>query len=526
MALAAFFLVASEDHRSESRDAALLYLIAAHVGTLVLFALFALWRWATGSYALDPVGADVIGVGVLNGLFLLALTGFGLKAGMMPLHFWLPPAHAAAPSHVSAMLSGVVLKMGVYGLVRFLSLVPPAPPAWGALVLLLGGVSALLGVVFAIGQHDLKRLLAYHSVENVGIILMGLGLATLGRSMERPEWVVLGMAGCLLHVWNHGLFKGLLFLCAGSVVHATGTREIDRLGGLGKAMPWTAALFVVGAVAICGLPPLNGFVSELFVYLGLLHSAGGGGGGALAAALVPVLAPVLGMAGALALACFVKVHGAVFLGTARSGAALHAREAPLLMRLPMLVLAAGCGVIGLAPFAVAPVLDPVIRGWTPEPLVRVGSLAPLPQVALLGSLVVVLTGALWLARRPAARAAPEVVTWDCGYARPGPRMQYSASSFADTLVALFRWALRPHVQRASVHGPFPAPSSMRSHVEDPVLDRLILPAGRGAERVFGWFRRFQHGLTQHYLLYVLATVLLMLATLIPFRDLLERLLSR
>ena len=216
---------------------------------------------------------------VKNALFFMALLGFGLKAGMMPLHFWLPSAHANAPSHVSAMLSGIVLKMGIYGLLRMLSLLPSPLPIWGGLILFLGVVSGLLGVVFAIGQHDLKRLLAYHSVENIGIILMGLGLAMLGRCAHRPEWVVLGLAGCLLHVWNHSLFKSLLFLCAGSVVHGAHTREIDRLGGLAKVMPWTAGLFVVGAVAICGLPPLNGFVSELLVYMGSLQGALGGRAG-------------------------------------------------------------------------------------------------------------------------------------------------------------------------------------------------------------------------------------------------------
>ena len=239
MALSAFFLVATEDTQDECRRAAWFYLIATHIGTLTLFGMFALWRWATGSYLLAPVAVDAISLGVMNVLFFLALIGFGLKAGIMPLHFWLPGAHANAPSHVSAMLSGVVLKMGIYGLVRFLSLLPDPPHIWGGVILMLGAVSGLLGVVFAIGQHDLKRLLAYHSVENIGIILMGLGLAMLGRSTDRPEWIVLGLGGCLLHIWNHGFFKSLLFLSAGSVVHNTHTREIDHLGGLAKTMPWT-----------------------------------------------------------------------------------------------------------------------------------------------------------------------------------------------------------------------------------------------------------------------------------------------
>ena len=272
MALSAFFLVSTEDRRPECQKAGWVYLIATHIGTLTLFAMFTLWRSMTGSFDLTPTTFEATSQGARNILFFLALLGFGLKAGMMPLHFWLPSAHANAPSHVSAVLSGVVLKMGIYGLVRVLSLLPTPPVGWGGLVLLLGVVSGLLGVVFALGQHDLKRLLAYHSVENIGIILMGLGLAMIGCSTGRAEWVVLGMAGCLLHVWNHSLFKSLLFLCAGSVLHGAGTREIDHLGGLAKSMPWTAAMFLVGAVAICGLPPLNGFVSEFYVYqIGRAH---------------------------------------------------------------------------------------------------------------------------------------------------------------------------------------------------------------------------------------------------------------
>ncbi len=207
------------------------------------------------------------------GIFLLALVAFGVKAGAMPLHSWLPSAHASAPSHVSAVMSGVVIKMGIYGLVRTTGLFDDLPLAWGVTVLALGAVAAFFGVVFALSQHDLKRLLAYHSIENIGIILLGLGLAMAGRSLGRPDWVVLGMAGCLLHVWNHALFKSLLFFGAGSLVHATGSRDLERMGGLARRMPATAMLFGIGALAICGLPPFNGFVSELLIYLGLVRAA-------------------------------------------------------------------------------------------------------------------------------------------------------------------------------------------------------------------------------------------------------------
>ena len=526
MTLAAFFLVSVEDHRAECRRASWIYLIATHIGTLTLFALFALWRSATGSYALQPVASDAMSLGLMNALFLLALVGFGLKAGMVPLHFWLPGAHASAPSHVSAMLSGVLLKMGIYGLARFLSLLPDPPAAWGGLILALGAASALFGVVFAIAQHDLKRLLAYHSVENIGIILMGLGLAMLGRSAQRPEWVVLGLAGCLLHVWNHALFKSLLFLCAGSVVHGAHTRQIDHLGGLAKTMPWTAAMFVVGAVAICGLPPLNGFVSEFFVYLGLLRSGMTDGASGSAAVIG---APVLAMVGALAVACFVKVYGAVFLGTPRADGAANAHESPLTMRGPMVVLAACCALLGLAPVLVTPVLDNVIATWrlasesVPPSL---GSVAPLEVLSALSASLVacvaVLTGALAYRGRIPARA----VTWDCGYARPTSRMQYTASSFAQMIVAMFAWLLHPSEHPPHMDGLFPRPTSMHSQVDDAVLDRFLVPAADHVERWFGWFHRFQQGLTQHYVLYILVAVILLLSSLLPLDEFLAKLFTQ
>jgi hydrogenase-4 component B len=519
MALSAFFLVSTEDHRRESRQAGWIYLIATHVGTLTLFALFALWRWATGSYLFLPAAEGTLSFGLVNLLFVLALLGFGLKAGMMPLHFWLPGAHAAAPSHVSAMLSGVVLKTGIYGLVRWLSLFPDPPVAWGGLILLLGAVSGLLGVVFAIGQHDLKRLLAYHSVENIGIILMGLGVAMLGRSAGRPEWVALGLAGCLLHVWNHSLFKALLFFCAGSVVHGTRTRQIDRLGGLAKAMPWTAACFLVGAVAICGLPPLNGFVSEWFVYLGLLSRATASGAGA-SVAVIGV--PALAMVGALAVACFVKVYGTVFLGEPRTGAAARAHESPLAMRLPMVALAACCALIGLAPALVAPALDAASACWMAG-AARIGPLAPLGVVSVLALSLLLCAAGLARLLRPRGGAVPRTgPTWDCGYARPDARMQYTATSFAQSIVLLFNRVLRPHGRRPRVLGLFPAPTHTHSHVDDAVLDRLLLPAGARIEAGFSWFHRFQRGLTQHYVLYILLTLLVLLGTQVPFRALVAK----
>lgn len=523
MALSAFFLVSTEDDRAESRAMGWVYFVATHVSTLVLFALFALWRHITGSYALVPAGPDTASLGTLHLVFLLVLLGFGLKAGMMPLHFWLPGAHACAPSHVSAIMSGVVIKMGIYGMVRWVSLFPAPPAAWGRIILVLGAVSGLLGVVFAIGQHDLKRLLAYHSVENIGIILLGLGVAELGRATGRAEWVVLGLGGCLLHVWNHSLFKSLLFLCAGAVLHSTGTRQIDRLGGLAKAMPWTAACFLVGAVAICGLPPLNGFVSEWCVYLGMFGCAFAD----CAAATIGV--PVLAAVGALAVACFVKVYGTVFLGTARTAAAARAHAASRSMRLPMLVLAATCCLIGLAPVLVVPALDAATACWMGEAGALSATLAGVVPLGAISLLAVVLTlgcGAL-LAILPLLRGGRRTgLTWDCGYARPTSRMQYTASSFAETITRIFRFVLRPHVQRPRVAGAFPPPSHFHCHVDEPVLDRALLPAGLRVGQWFGWCRRFQRGLTQHYLLYILLTLIALLCTLFPLKASIVRWFAR
>jgi hydrogenase-4 component B len=514
MAVSAFFLVTTEDDRQEVRETGWLYLVATHIATLCLFALFALLHKATGSFKLVPLTENSLTPGMATAIFVLALVGFGLKAGIMPLHVWLPSSHAIAPSHVSAIMSGVIIKMGVYGLVRTTALLPNPPLAWGAIVLGLGVVSGVLGVAYAIGQHDLKRLLAYHSIENIGIIVMGLGLALIGRSLGRADWIILGMCGCLLHVWNHALFKALLFLSAGSVIHATGTREIDHLGGLARAMPRTAFFFLVGAVAICGLPPLNGFVSEFFVYLGLFDtlvsraqpSFAGAAFGAAALALI----------GALALACFVKVFGAVFLGVARSEHAQHGHESPASMLGPMVALAGCCLVIGLAPRLVAPVLEKGISAWAPElpsPGPRLAELAPLNWISIMGAgLVAGLALAWWLL---SARLQSSVVefgpTWGCGYLAPNTRMQYTSSSFAQMLVSLFGWVLRPRTHKPVNLALFPQKTDFHSEVPDAVLDDAVLPSFHFVAWLFSQLRILQQGNVQIYLLYIfLALVALLL----------------
>jgi hydrogenase-4 component B len=419
---------------------------------------------------------------------------------MFPLHIWLPSAHANAPSHVSAMLSGVTLKMGIYGLVRFSGWLP-VPVAAGWTVATLGVVSAVLGVAFALGQHDLKRLLAYHSVENIGIILIGLGFAMVASASGHPAWGLLALAGGLLHVWNHGLFKALLFLGAGSVLHATGTREMSRLGGLWRAMPWTAGCFVLGAAAIAGLPPLNGFVSEWLVYLGLFDAVG------TRSPVVWMAIPAvifLAMTGALALACFVKVCGVVFLGLPRTAAAQHAHESGWFMRAPMLLLAAMCVAIGLAPFFFWPAVAGAAAAWQPE---WAGLPTPAP-VATLGAcnlafaaIGAVMAALLW--RRVKHNGFRRAVTWDCGYAAPTARMQYTAGSFAGIITGWFAWILRPERHTHPVKGPFPAKADFTEHTPETVLEKIVEPVGRVVMLISTAVRRLQHGRLQAYILYLL-----------------------
>lgn len=494
--VSAYFLVTLERQKREVRAAGWLYLAASHVSMMCLFAFFALLAARTGSWELGAMRDRP----ELAPLFWLALAGFGLKAGLFPLHVWLPSAHANAPSHVSAMLSGVTLKIGIYGLVRFSGWLP-VPPEAGWVVAFLGVTSAVLGVAFALGQHDLKRLLAYHSVENIGIILIGLGFALVAVGQGNAPWGRLALAGGLLHVWNHGLFKSLLFFAAGSVLHATGTREMSRLGGLWRIMPWTASLFALGAVAISGLPPLNGFVSEWLVYLGLFDATMAGGPSAWAAIPAAIL---LGVTGALALACFVKVCGVVFLGAPRSNAAAHAHESGPAMRGAMVLLGAACVAIGLAPVVFWPAVVRAVDVWNP---VWVGAATPVALSALglfhVALAVLAIVAAVWLWRRVQRGSLARALTWDCGYALPTPRMQYTAGSFAGIITEWFAWILRPvqHEHRPEVT--FPVNASFTAHTPETVLEHVIAPVGDVVMRVSRAARNLQHGRLQSYLLYLL-----------------------
>lgn len=512
MALASFFLVTFEDEQDSVREAGWIYLVATHLGTAFVLVLFLLLGWETGSLDFDRFAPAPVMTGFL---FLLAVIGFGSKAGFMPFHVWLPEAHPAAPSHVSAVMSGVMIKTGIYGLVRTLTFLGPPSVWWGWVLCGVGLTSGVLGVLFALAQHDLKRLLAYHSVENIGIIALGLGVGLIGLTSGSPTLAVLGFGGGLLHVVNHALFKGLLFLGAGAILHSTGTRDVDHLGGLLKRMPWTGGAFLTGAVAISGLPPLNGFVSEFMIYLGAFQGVTCLGG----PNVVTVLGAIAGLAliGGLAAACFTKAFGIVFLGEPRSNQAMHAHEPGLAMRLPVLALAAGCVLVGLFAPVVVRALAPVLRqvtGLSPDQvstsLIYVTAPLSLIVFAALGLLllVIVLAGLRrWLL---AGRSIETGLTWDCGYAQPTSRMQYSASSFAQPLTDLFRGFLQTQRKLAPPEGFFPRSASFISRTDDVCREHFYRPVFAAIGHGLSSMRWLQHGQIQLYVLYIALTLLALL----------------
>jgi len=510
MAVSGYFLITTEDERADVRQAGLIYFVSTHAGTLALLAMFGLVARDTGSFAFPAEGTLAASVPV----FVLGIFGFGLKAGLMPLHIWLPAAHASAPSHASALLSGIMIKTGIYGLVRLTSFFDHIPMSFGATVLVLGILSGVMGVAFAVAQHDIKRLLAYHSVENIGIIAMGLGLALLGRSVDMPLLVVLGSGGALLHVMNHGIFKPLLFYAAGAVIHGAGTRDIDLLGGIIHRAPRTALAFLVGAVAISGLPPLNGFVSEWFIYLAGFQSLLSGNRAMIAAALA---IPALALIGALALACFVKVFGVVFLGAPRSPEAQNVHEASSSMQLAMAPLMLACAGIGLFPFAIAPLLDGALAAWLPGyQAPELLSVAPLYALSIAAGVTVVVIGMVALLLRLRRRTGDrQALTWGCGFSLPTPRMQYTSSSFADSIVGLFQASLRTRRTLSPLNGMYPAEGHFHSHTADTVLDGLLLPLFHLCADLFTRVRAFiQNGATTFYLLCIGLTAIILLVVVL------------
>jgi hydrogenase-4 component B len=509
MALSGYFLVVTEREKEEAHKAGFIYIAATHTGTLALFGAFSLLMHLAPGDFLPAAGSLAAHGRLASAIFLLGLFGFGFKAGLIPLHIWLPGAHANAPSNVSALMSGVMIKMGIYGLVRLTSFFATTPLWWGQTILGLGLISAIFGVVLAIAQHDIKRLLAYHSVENIGIILLGFGVALIGRTHHNDSMIVLGLTGALLHVINHGLFKGLLFLSAGSMIHKTGTRTLTQYGGLLKSMPYTGFFFLGGAVAICGLPPLNGFVSEWLVYLGIFSTFQEN------PPLISILAaPGLAMTGGLALLCFAKVFGLSFLGQPRTEQQV-AGDSPKSMLLGMGLLFACCLWIGLAPATLVPFLQKSVEVWTGtvvtnqlNVLVSAGYISM--AAFLLFLLTVILTVLLY--RKSPRLQIKKQPTWGCGYSRAIPRVQYTVSSFAQIIDDFFSWVLRIDAQGEKPAGIFPGNKAFyKTHTPDILLDYIVLPLFRTSEVVSVKIRHLvQNGKIGSYLLYSLLTTCFLL----------------
>jgi hydrogenase-4 component B len=516
MAVSSFFLVTFEHERESVRSAGWIYLVATHLGTGFLLVFFILMGRETGSMDFTVWAAEGIHTQGLAGiLFLFAVVGFGTKAGFMPFHVWLPEAHPAAPSHVSALMSGAMIKMGIYGLMRSLTFLGTLSIWWGWVLLCIGLVSGVLGIVFALAQHDLKRLLAYSSVENIGLITAGLGLGLLGISYHQPLISILGFGGALLHVLNHSLFKGLLFLAAGSVAHATGTRDTNRLGGLLKKMPWTGALFLIGAVAICGLPPLNGFISELALAGASLKAITADLAQAAMAGLLALVG--IGLIGGLAAVTFTKAFGTVFLGEPRQPME-KPHDAGIAMKIPMIILAAGCVGIALGAAWLPDWIVPIasrLGGLEPE---RISAVIQTPAfvlaiVSICGLVLVILFAVIALVRRGllSGRIVGTADTWGCGYARPSTRIQYTASSFVQPVTTLFRWVLGTQRQLQRPEGFFPAKASLTTETPDLTHEELYRPGFLKVNWGIAKLRWMQQGHVQLYVLYIAVTLIVLLA---------------
>ena len=506
MAAASFALVVFEHEKPQVRKAGLIYLVAGGSGALFLLLMFSLLGAASGSLAFSalsrPAGA------LASAAFLCAVAGFGLKAGFIPLHIWLPEAHPAAPSHVSAVMSGVMIKMGVYGLLRVLVLLGAPEVWWGGLLLSIGAVSAVAGVLFALAQHDLKRFLAWSSIENVGIITMGIGLGALGRAKSIPSLAALGYGGALLHVINHAFFKGLLFMSAGSVLHSAGTAELESLGGLLKKMPFTAFCFFFGSAAACALPPLNGFAGEFLIYLGAFESIG-----ASSKAAFPALLAITALAatGALSLAAFAKAGGSVFLGEPRTAAAEDPHDAGPMMKAAMTVLAALCAVIGLcSPLLIKPLAAAVAPLAASYPLLEadVNMLYISAGAFALAALLLF----AWALRSALSRGLPPArgVTWDCGYAAPTARMQYGASAFTQPLTDFFQPLLRKARSYPVINEYFPGEASFSTETRAVFYNHLYTPVGTQIKRLAFRYTWLQHGRLQFYILYIVVALIALL----------------
>jgi hydrogenase-4 component B len=508
MSLSSFFLVMYEYQRDTTRKAGYLYFIFAQAGAMFIFAAFAVAYSHTGSFAFDqfariPSAAKLI-------VFFLALVGFGSKAGVFPFHIWLPHAHPAAPSHISAVMSGVMIKMGIYGIIRLYGLLVVTDPIFGQTILVFGMISGVLGVVYALGKHDIKKLLAYHSVENIGIILIGAGIGMLGVSSGNRAMAGFGFAGCLLHVLNHSIFKSLLFLGAGAVLQKSKSRHIDQMGGLIKNMPITGRTFLVGSISISGLPPFNGFISEFLIYYAAFQGLNQNG-----STFILMMLSIISLAliGGLAAACFTKVIGIVFLGEPRSANVAGAVECGLTMTAPMVILALSCLVIGVLP---EPFINLVFLGL--RDMQGVGAVGPdiiagiarnLAFAARLFLGILVLSTVLrriFYMKKEVSRGP----TWGCGFTLPTVRMQYTGTSYAMSIVEFFKPFVKVNTSYSGINEIFPTKTTYASRVDDVAeigLNKAIIGP---LLTVLGKMRWIQHGNIQLYIGYIVLTIIVLL----------------
>ncbi|MBN2443333.1 MAG: hypothetical protein JXJ04_18375 [Spirochaetales bacterium] len=505
MSVASFFLVIYEHEKPKTIQAGWIYLIAMHIGAACLLVLFLLLDTRGNMDFRDFIISKHISIIA----FVLGIVGFGTKAGLIPMHTWLPEAHPAAPSPVSGIMSGVMIKTGIYGILRLVTFAGEIPPWWGWALLFLGGVSGITGILYALAQNNIKRLLAYSSVENVGIITLSLGLGLLGISYHNPAVALLGICGGLLHILNHGIFKSLLFFSAGAVIKSTGTPDIEQMGGLIKRMPVTALVFLIGSVSICALPPCNGFAGEFLIYIASfisLPDSGMWSGGLLSLTNLAVI-------GVLAVLCFTKVFGIVFLGQPRSVKAENAHEVDSGMIFPMIIPAVLCLGLGIASPYLSGLFLPVVSLFIQIPpdlfmLQYTESLIPVSlfSIGIIALVLVIISlRILFSPRRPIR----EVSTWDCGYHAGTPRMQYTGSSFADPVLKMFRYILGRKTVVDIKGNLFPKQGTLISQSIDLFMRRIYQP-------FFGFFRLLsikfywlKSGNTHLYVLYIALTIIIL-----------------
>ncbi len=525
MSIASWALVLAYHRESGNTRAAVIYLLMASFSGLALLLAFGLLAGSAGGYAFDAMRAAHPASWVVALALILALIGAGSKAGIVPLHVWLPLAHPAAPSHVSALMSGVMTKVAVYCFIRIVFDLLRVPDWWaGALVLALGGITAVLGVLYALMEHDLKRLLAYHTVENIGIIFIGLGLALAFGADGLHAAAALALTAALFHVFNHAVFKSVLFFGSGAVLTATGERDMEKLGGLIHRMPQTAFCFLVGCAAISALPPLNGFVSEWLTFQAiLLHPDLPQWG---LKVTIPADGALLALAAALAAACFVKAFGVSFLGRPRSTAAAQAREVDRFSLAAMFILAAVCLLAGIFPGALIDSLAPVAQALTGAHMPNQIGLDWLTIVPVAesrssynGLLVFVFISAsaslmAWAIHRFASHAVRRAPAWDCGFPDAGATTQYTASSFAQPIRRVFGSVVfRAH---ETVTMPPPgdvSPARIEKSISDPVWNTFYVPIASGIARAADLLNHLQFLTIRRYLGFVFAALVLLLLVL-------------